>query len=384
MSRDADSTPRQFADLALVLSGGGARACYQVGVLAHIVERVPGFRVPILTGVSAGAINAVSLAAYPGRFDGAVRTLCRKWKQLTPDRVYHTGVTSVLRASARWIVQTILRRGAGPGVLQGMMDLGPLRTFLDQAIDFTVIEDNIRKKKLDVLALSATSYTYGRTVTFIHGCEDVPMWERVMRVAVRSQITLDHVIASASIPIVFPAVKLSDGFYGDGSVRQTAPLAPAIHMGARRIIAVSMRTQRGPVAPAVPVGDYPTVAEVMALLFNAIFLDALDADAERLHRINQLLETVPGDGPSQGLRPVELLLLRPSRDLGALAKGHVTELPPLVRFVVQGLGGRRRRASDLLSYLLFEPRYTEKLMELGYTDAETQWERIEKFLAAAE
>ena len=169
MSRDADSTPRQFADLALVLSGGGARACYQVGVLAHIVERVPGFRVPILTGVSAGAINAVSLAAYPGRFDGAVRTLCRKWKQLTPDRVYHTGVTSVLRASARWIVQTILRRGAGPGVLQGLMDLGPLRTFLDQAIDFTVIEDNIRKKKLDVLALSATSYTYGRTVTFIHG-----------------------------------------------------------------------------------------------------------------------------------------------------------------------------------------------------------------------
>jgi NTE family protein len=202
---------------------------------------------------------------------------------------------------------------------------------------------------------------------------------------VRTDLRLDHVLASAAIPIVFPAIKLEDGFYGDGSVRQTAPLAPAIHLGARRLIAISMRVPPEPIGPSVPIGDYPAAAEVVSLLFNAVFLDSIDADAERLDRVNQLVAALPsGSNAPAGLRKVELLLLRPSRDLGLLAKGHETKLPYLVRMVVQGMGGRRARASDLVSYLSFEPSYTETLMDLGYSDASGQWPRIEEFLTGGE
>ena len=385
MSPDSARRESRFAGLALVLSGGGARACYQVGVLAAIAERVPDFEAPILTGVSAGAINAASLAAFRGSFGAAVRSLRHGWKRLTPDQVYCVRPTSVLRTSVRWALQVVTRRRAGPGVVRGLMDMAPLRAFLGRSVDFDGIARHIQSRRLDAVALSATSYTTGRTVTFVQGCEDVPMWERAMRRAVRAPITVDHVIASASIPIIFPAVRLPDGFYGDGSVRQTAPLAPAIHLGARRIITISMRKRPTLRGPSVPIGDYPTAAEVMSLLFNSVFLDTLDADAERLDRINQLVAQLPPDrAGAVGLREVDLLLLRPSRDLGALAKGHEMRLPRLVRYVVQGIGGQRQRASDLLSYLMFEPTYTEVLMDLGYSDALAQWSAIEQFIARCE
>ncbi len=246
-------------------------------------------------------------------------------------------------------------------------------------------DSSLASKKLDAVALSATSYTTGKTVTFVQGGEAVPMWERAVRMSTRTELGLDHIMASAAIPIVFPAVKLEDGFYGDGSVRQTAPLAPAIHLGARRIIAISMRMPRGIVGPSVPIGDYPAAAEVVSLLFNAVFLDSLDADAERLRRVNRLVAALPKDHePPGGLRAVDLLLLRPSRDLGLLARGFEAKLPRMIRFVVQGLGGKRARASDLVSYLLFEPAYTETLMDLGYSDAVSQWPEIEQFVARCE
>ncbi|UCG88742.1 MAG: patatin-like phospholipase family protein [Gemmatimonadota bacterium] len=385
METAAERRKSRFADLALVLSGGGARASYQVGVLAAITERVPELEAPILTGVSAGAINATSLASSPGSFSSAVGTLRREWKGLTADNVYCVRPTSIVRSSFRWLLRVLLRRRSGPGVLRGLMDMTPLRQFLSETLVLDGIARNVAAGRLDAVALSATSYTTGRTITFVQGHENVPVWERALRAAVRTELRLDHVLASAAIPIVFAAVKLEDGFYGDGSVRQTAPLAPAIHLGARRLIAISMRMPRGPVAPSVPIGDYPAAAEVVSLLFNAVFLDSIDADAERLERVNQLVAALPaGQASPGGLRKVDLLLLRPSRDLGALAKGHETKLPSLVRFAVQGMGGRRARGSDLVSYLMFEPSYTETLMDLGYSDASAQWPRIEEFVAACE
>lgn len=365
-----------------MLSGGGARASYQVGVLAAMVERVPDCNVPILTGVSAGAINAASLAANPGSFAEAVATLCQNWRRLTSDQVYCVRAMSLLGMVGRWIFRTATGRRSGPGVLKGLMDMSPLRVYLGSSIEPNGVARNIESGRLDAVALTATSYSSGETVTFVEGCEDVPMWRRTMRVAVRTRIELDHVLASAAIPIVFPAVKLHDGFYGDGSLRQTAPLAPAIHLGARRIIAISMRAEPPMRGPAVPIGDYPTTAEVVSVLFNSVFLDALAADVERLDRVNQLVEAAQRAGEvPQGLKPVDLLVLKPSRDLGALAQGRETKLPRMVRSAVQSIGGKRKKASDLLSYLLFDPGYIESLIDLGYSDTLAQWDAVEPFIA---
>ncbi|UCD23379.1 MAG: patatin-like phospholipase family protein [Gemmatimonadota bacterium] len=381
----AEEPISRFADLALVLSGGGARASYQVGVLAAITERMPELEAPILTGVSAGAINATSLASSAGPLASAVGTLRREWKRLTPDDVYCVQPTSIVRSSVTWLLRLLMRKRSGPGVMRGLMDMTPLRQHLTETMVLDGIARNIAAGRLDAVALSATSYTTGRTVTFVQGHEDTPVWERALRVAVRTELRLDHVLASAAIPIVFAAVKLEDGFYGDGSVRQTAPLAPAIHLGARKLIAISMKTQRDPVWPSVPIGDYPATAEVISLLLNAVFLDSIDADSERLERVNQLVAVLPqGYATPQGLRRVDLLLLRPSRDLGLLAKGYEPKLPSLVRFVVRGMGGRRERGYDLVSYLMFDPAYTETLMDLGYSDAAAQWPRIEQFLEVSE
>ena len=373
--------PTTDEHLALVLSGGGARAAYQVGVLLAIGERFPELRIPILTGVSAGAINSAYLAAYCGTFGSAVRDLRAEWAKLTPDRVYCVRPVGMVRAAFRWLLNFVIGRRAEPGVVHGLMEMAPLRRFLDGCIDFGGIDENVRAGRLRAAALTTTSYTTGQTVTFVQGGPGCPVWERSQRIGIIASLTLDHVMASSAIPIIFPAVKMPDGFYGDGSVRQLAPLAPAVHLGATRILAIGMRAKRPSSVPVRSVGEYPAMAEVLGLLFNAVFLDSLDGDAERLERINQLLKDRPeGTAGSHGLKPVELLMLRPSRDLGALARGYEDRLPGTVRWAVNSMGGKRQGSSDFVSYLLFDPVFTDKLVELGYNDVCGQWDKIENFL----
>ncbi len=368
------------ADLALVLSGGGARAAYQVGVLSAIAEQAPELSISILTGVSAGAINTMYLAAHPGPFRDAVAGLRREWRTLTPDRVYRVRPVRLGSAALRWVLQMALRRRGSPSTVRGLMDMRPLRAFLDRCIRFGDIDANIRAGRLRAVALSATCYDSGKTVTFVQGAPDVEMWERHMRFATRAAITLDHLMASAAIPIIFPAVKLDGGFYGDGSVRQTAPLAPAIHLGARRVLAVAMRAGRPAPACAPESSDYPAAAQVMGTLLHSVFLDSLEADAERLDRVNELLRAIaPGTRP-RGLRPVDLLMLRPSRDLASLARGMDVELPRMVRMALQGVGGEREQSADFLSYLLFQPNYISTVMQLGYEDTREQWPLVNAFL----
>lgn len=375
---------REGGDLALVLAGGGARAAYQVGVLCAIAEHRPDLRIPIVTGVSAGAINASYVCAHQGNFGQATRSLREEWERLTPPKVYKVRPISLFRAGVRWALRWAIGRRAEPGSVQGLMDLSPLRTFLESCMSLEGIERNIESGRLRAAALSATSYTTGQTVTFMQAAHDIPVWQRVQRIGVRAPLTIDHVLASASIPIIFPAVRLPDGFYGDGSVRQIAPLAPAIHLGATKILAITMRSARA--FTSVPVhhtGEYPSTAEVIGLIFNAVFLDSLDADAERLERLNRLLQGCGPDEQAPGaLRPISLLLLRPSRDLGVMSRGHAKELPQSIRWVVNSIGGRRAKSSDFVSYLLFEPSYTKLLMELGYEDASADWETIDAFLEA--
>jgi len=372
---------------ALVLAGGGARAAYEVGVLAGVADRAPGLEFPIVTGVSAGAINAVHLAAHPGPLAAAVGALRAQWSRLVVERVYRIRPGRLARGLLLGAAHTALGRGGEAAAVRGLLDMSPLREFLGANLDFAQLDANIAARRLRAAAVSATSYATGQTVTFVHGPPDAPTWQRALRYAVRSRLALDHVMASAALPILFPAVRIGDGFYGDGSLRQTAPLAPAIHLGARAILVVTQRSdpERPPSPPPAPAPrEYPALAEVIGLLLHAIFLDALEADAERLERVNRLVTALPEAQRPDGLRPVRLLMLRPSRDLGALAAGCGVQLPPLVRWLVRGMGGQRATAVDFLSYLLFNPVYTNALTELGYADVRAQWPRIERFLAATE
>jgi NTE family protein len=372
---------------ALVLAGGGARAAYEVGVLAGVADRAPGLEFPIVTGVSAGAINAVHLAAHRGPLAAAVGALRAQWNRLVVEQVYRIRPGRLARGLLLGAAHTALGRGGEAAVVRGLVDMSPLREFLEANLDFAQLDANIAARRLRAAAVSATSYATGQTVTFVHGPPDAPTWQRALRYSVRARLTLDHVMASAALPILFPAVRIGDAFYGDGSLRQTAPLAPAIHLGARAILVVTQRSDlERPLSPtpAPAPREYPALAEVIGLLLHAIFLDALEADAERLERVNRLVAAIPEAQRPDGLRPVRLLMLRPSRDLGALAAGCGVQLPPLVRWLVRGMGGQRATAVDFLSYLLFDPVYTNALTELGYADVRAQWPRIERFLAATE
>src|SRR3989454_163746 len=304
--------PDGSGNLALVLAGGGARAAYEVGVLSAIAERAPGLAFPIVTGVSAGANNAVYLAAHAETPSAALGALRDQWRQLVVDRVYRIRPWRVGRALLRGVAGALLgMRGEG-AVVRGLMDMSPLRDFLAARLNCDGIDAKIAAGRLRAVALSATAYASGETVTFVHGPPDAPTWRRALRSAIRERLTLAHVMAPAALPILFPAVRIGDAFYGDGSVRQTAPLAPAIHLGAGAILVVTQRSEPElAVSRAPPRCEYPSLAEVVGLLLHAIFLDALEADVERIDRINRTLGRVPHGTAPDGLRVVRLLVLRP-------------------------------------------------------------------------
>jgi NTE family protein len=365
--------------LALVLSGGGARAAYQAGALLAIAERAPETRFSILTGVSAGSINTAHLAAFQGGLSGAAHALREHWAQLNSDQVYGLFPALLARSAVSRLAKASLGlRAEGPLSAQGLFDTGPLREFLGACVDFSGIEENVRTGRLRAVALSATSYTTGQTVVFVHGGESIGMWERSLRYSMRTRLTLDHVMASCAIPLIFPVVGVDGHYYGDGSVRQTSPLSPAIHLGSRGILAIAPFPCGGRPAPR---GEIPSPAEVLSLVFDSIFLDALDADAERMERVNRLIHRLPpGVSHPDGLRAIDLYVLRPSQDLGALVARCGARLPRTVRFLLRTLGGAAERQTAFLSYLLFEPAYTDRLIELGRADALAQWPAIERVL----
>jgi NTE family protein len=366
--------------LALVLSGGGARAAYQVGVLSALAELVPALEFPIVTGVSAGAINALALAAHRGPFARSVQLLKRDWTRLEPRHVFDARTSSLIGGLARLVLRAVLPPRGGAAV-HGLLDPEPLRRFLSRRLPVAGVRRNIESGRLRAVALTTTGYGDGATVTFVQGAPGVPVWSRARRYAVPTLLTVDHVLASSAIPLIFPAVRLERGYFGDGSVRQTAPLAPAIHLGAERIVAISVRSAVPPQPPANPI-EYPPSAQVFGLVLHSIFLDALDTDAERLERLNAVLRQLdPVARAAHGLRPIGLLVIRPSRDVGLMARGRTTQLPPLLTAVVRTMGGKRAAGSDFLSYLRFDRPFTQALMDLGYQDACARRGEIEAFLA---
>lgn len=370
---------------ALVLTGGGARGAYQAGVLAGIAER-SGCDVcfPIITGVSAGGINAAGLAGHRGDFASAARTLTDAWSNLSVDEVFRSNFATLTASFVRWALK-VGTGGKAPFELRGLLDTAPLRAYLEEVIDFPGIAANLAAGRLRSLALTMTEYATGNTVTVVQGAGELPDWQRARRRSVHGQIGIEHVMASAALPLVFPAVQVGDDYFGDGSIRQAAPLAPAVHLGAGRILAISVRYEMSPRERSVPqVIGYPPPAQILGMIMHGVFIDALENDVERAERINRTLQILRATGSvsPDGLRPVKILLLRPSRDLGRLGADLVPTLPRGLRVLARGLGADETTSPDFLSYLLFERPYLERVLELGHRDAGAQWERIEPFLAA--
>ncbi len=366
----------------LVLSGGGARAAYQVGCLRYMATAFPQYRPQILTGVSAGAINAAHLAAFRGSWADAVAVLSELWLSMETEKVYATHFSSVLRRVLTWGLHLLTGGRVGMD-LRGMVDNRPLQEFLADALPsvdgrLLGIDENLKAGVLESLAIITTDYGVGRSIAWVQGGHE--SLGRAGQLQVEEvQLGLQHILASAALPLFFPAVNLHDHWHGDGGVRLTAPLSPAMHLGANRILAVSPRSQPTQPLPAALRAPYPSPARIAGVLLNAVFLDMLDFDALQMQRINRLLSRLP---PTQraGYRDVQVLVLRPRADLGLLAREHQLMLPPAFRFFERGLQNEDDGAADALSMVIFEPAYIELLMRLGEEDSAARHDEIEAFL----
>lgn len=374
--------------LGLVLSGGGARAAYQVGVLRILAREFPEAVPEVLTGVSAGGINAAFLAARQETYQQKIDELSEMWSHLRIDEVFRVDPKSLAWRGVRWGGR-LLSGGKSPlPPAKSMVDTRPLREVLERELHATDgpidgINASLRSGWLRAFALTASSYTTGQSITWVRTREDcaMPAWERPLRKSLMCDaIRIDHVMASAALPFLFPAIEVDGAWYGDGGIRLTQPLSPAIHLGAKRIIAVTTRyakTREEADRPSI-VG-YPPPAQVAGMLFNAIFLDQLDSDAMQLRQINALIEAHAED-KRLGLRPIDLLVIRPSMDLGRLANEYEADLPKGFRFFTRGLGTKETRSNDMLSLVMFQPDYVKRLIELGEHDALARRADIEKFL----
>jgi len=372
--------------IGLVLTGGGARGAYQVGVLSYLARKYPELQVPIITGVSAGAVNAAHIAGHPGTFQQAAAELRSLWAELSTSDVFDADAPALgwtaLRTGMRLMSGGLL---PAPSV-RALLETQPLRELLTETLasvhgELTGIEANLLRGKLRAVALITTSYTTGQSVVWVQGHDDVPLWHRPQRVAVRTRLTVEHVMASAALPLFFPAVRIGNAWYGDGGIRLAAPLSPALHLGANRILAVSTRFARSQQeADVAMITRYPPPAQILGIVMNAIFLDLIDQDAMRLQRINRLLEQIP-EGNRDGMRPVKLLVIRPSRDLGRLVSEYEPKLPPAFKFMTRGLGTRETNSPDILSMLMFQRDYLTRLIEIGEEDAEARADELAAFFA---
>ncbi|WP_439100355.1 patatin-like phospholipase family protein [Congregibacter sp.] len=367
---------------ALILSGGGARAAYQVGVLKAIAELLPvGAKNPfsVVCGTSAGAINAVTVAAHDGSFAEAVNILESVWMGLTPDDVYRSGWGAMARSGGR-LALSLVNRGVGVGKPVALLDNSPLRDLIKGTINFEKIDRAIARGDLDAVCVTATGYQSARSMCFYQANADISDWSRYRRSGRRTLLNVDHLMASSAIPTMFPATRIEYEYFGDGAVRQLAPLSPALHLGAHRlfIVGVSANRERHPAdsVPRTSAAHSPSLAQIIGHLLNSAFIDSLESDIERLDRINNLLASLPPDtqGGASKLRFIERQVISPSEELDVIAAKNIDALHPSVRFLLRATGGTESGAgSTAASYLLFAKPFVESLIALGYRDA--MWKR---------
>src|SRR5476651_2125744 len=370
----------------LILSGGGARAAYQVGVLAAIAELLPEGApnpFPVIVGTSAGAINAVSLASGAMDFTAAIQRLTAFWQGFRSHLVLRSDWPGVISQASRFLIHSLL--GLGAQVPVALLNSSPLRDLLRDKLHLEGIEQSIREKHLHAVAVTAFGYESGQAVTFYQGGGTIDAWLRHRRIGIPTQLTVEHLLASSAIPLLFSPVKLDQEYFGDGAVRQSAPISPALHLGANRVLVVGVSGNPRGVEHEHPLqraytGQQPTLAQIGGHMLNSTFIDSLESDIELLQRLNQFSRMLPPQPRSLGLAPVDVLVIAPSQPIDEIAARHRHELPAALRFFLRGPGATRTSGAGVLSYLLFEASYCSELIELGRRDAMAKREELCRFL----
>lgn len=373
--------------IGLILTGGGSRAAYQVGVLKAIAEFLPRAShspFTIICGTSAGALNAATLAINARDFRKGVKYLLNVWKNFHVAEVYRTDFVGVLRNTSRWVAGLVLSSfGVNKLNHVSLLDNAPLLELLEQTLPCEKIQESIDSGALHALSITASGYGSGHSVTFYQGVESIQPWKRARRVGVPTQIEIQHLLASAAIPFIFPAVHVHREYFGDGSMRQLAPISSALHLGADRVLVVGMGAGGGADEEAARsrIDEYPSLAQIAGHALDSIFLDSMEVDLERLHRINHTVSLIPEAlRPGINLRHVDVLVISPSQPLEKIAERHLKSLPWPIRLLLRSVGVMRRRGANLVSYLLFEKSYCRALIDLGYQDATKRKEEIMAFL----
>ena len=375
--------PSASGDLALVLTGGGARGAYQAGVLRGLARHFPGLSFPILAGVSAGAINASFLAAHPGTLAEATEELYGIWSRLEVDDIFRIDTISLARHFTRW-ASRLVSGGMGLPEVRGLVDTSPLHDTIRHASptvdgELIGIQRNLERGTLKALALTALNYTTEQTVTWVQ-TQEMRTWSQPRHRSLPARITTEHVMASAALPLFFPAVRLGDDWYGDGGIRLSTPLVPALRLGATRILAISPHHEPTQEEADRPKNHgYPTPAQILSQLMDAIFLDILDEDVRRLESINKLVTRLPGEVESSP-RDVAIQTVRPSQALGRIASAYEPCLPMSFRYLTRSLGTRETDSSDLLSFLMFQPDFLQRLLKMGEEDAEDRLDDLRGLL----
>ncbi len=366
---------------ALVLSGGGARAAYQVGVLQAVNEILSAPKkspFPILTGISAGAINSCVLATHSHQFSEGVNRLTQVWQNFTPNQVYRTDLSHLTKNLIHWIwgMARPSKQNQRP---MALLDNSPLNELLSQLVQFDNIENNINQGVLDAVCTTAYDYNTGDSVSFYQSHGQIKPWHRFRRRGTADKITVNHLLASAAIPMLFPSTDIDGVHYGDGAMRFLTPLSPALHLGARKLFVVTVNPLN--VDEQVHLKT-PSLGDISGHLLNSIFIDSLESDIERLIRVNELLEHIPEEDAIKeqlSLKPIDALIISPSIDPAELAGRYFKELPKGLKFFFKRIGVAEDKGESILSYLLFYAPFTQHLMQVGYKDALKEADAIKKF-----
>ena len=366
----------------LILAGGGARGAYQVGVLKGIAEfSVPGQNpFPVISGVSVGAINAVAIASQLEDFKEGVARLERMWIHLHASKVFKTGFWTITFSGLHWLAALTLG-WIGVSNPKSLFDTQPLRELLTRSINFTAITEAVEKGDLKAIGVTASSYACGRAITFFEGEKNLQEWKRGRREGVRERLSVDHVMCSTSLPLIFPAQPLGHDYYGDGSMRLISPLSPAIHLGADRILVIGTRDEiPDPVPSRGNISEYPSLGRIGGYALDILFNENLGEDIDRAARINHTISLLsPAEAEKTPLKKIEILTIRPSKDIREIARKHARQLPWMIRLLLKSTGAWGGNW-QLPSYLMFEPRFCRDLIELGYRDTLARKQQICRFL----
>lgn len=376
----------QHIKVGLILSGGGARAAYQVGVLKAVAETLPkdiNNPFPIICGTSAGAINTLGIAGRTGPFHLRIKKLEAIWRQLDAEKIYRTDFLGIFKNSLKMLI-SLFNRNCSLLKPIALLDNSPLRRLLENYISFRHIDEAIVSGELEAVSITAVSYSSGKSVTFFQGNDTKNPWERARRKGLRTKLTVDHLMASSAIPMMFPAMKIGDSYFGDGAIRQLKPISPALRLGADKVFVVGVSDNPAAISKQSRIKISPSIAQIIGHLFNSAFIDTIESDLETLQNINRLSEHLsPNERKKKGLedlRPVEFLAILPSQPIDKLACHYLEDLPFSIKIFLRIIGATKRGGGiSTASYVLFSKGFCRKLIDLGYQDGMAQRDAIIDF-----